>query len=121
MGSRPDLQLKDGAATRSRPASSLARLLVSRISERQRRRTMQQSVITREGLERLSAELERLTTEGRREIAGRLERARATEANREESSDFLAAREEQALLERRIAVLEERLHMAELVEPQLGN
>jgi transcription elongation factor GreA len=82
---------------------------------------MQQSVITREGLERLSAELERLTTEGRREIAGRLQRARVTEANRDESSDFLAAREEQALLERRIAVLEERLHTAELVEPQLGN
>jgi len=82
---------------------------------------MQQSVITREGLERLSAELERLTTHGRREITRRLERARATEANRDESSDFLAAREEQALLERRIAVLQERLHMAELVEPQLGN
>lgn len=42
---------------------------------------MHELVITRDGLERLDAELERLTTEGRREIAERLRSAAASEAN----------------------------------------
>jgi transcription elongation factor GreA len=82
---------------------------------------MKETVITREGLERLSAELERLTTHGRREIALRLERAAATEANRAENADYLGVREDQAMLERRIAVLDERLRSAQVVDPQLGN
>src|SRR5919198_2252659 len=63
---------------------------------------MHETVITRAGLARLSEELERLRTAGRRRIAERLERAAASEANRAESAEFLDAREEQALLERRI-------------------
>jgi transcription elongation factor GreA len=82
---------------------------------------MRETVITRDGLERLSAELERLSTEGRREIAERLRHAAATEANRDENADYLAAAEDQALLERRIATLEARLRSAELVDPQPGN
>jgi transcription elongation factor GreA len=82
---------------------------------------MRETVITRDGLERLSAELARLSSEGRREIAGRLRHAAAGEANRVENADYLALLEAQALLERRIAVLEERLHTAQLVEPQPGN
>ena len=82
---------------------------------------MHETVITRAGLARLSEELERLRTSGRRRIAERLERAAATEANRAESADYLDALDEQALLERRIALLEERLRAARLVEPQLGN
>ena len=81
---------------------------------------MHETVITREGLARLSEELERLRTEGRRRIAKRLEHA-ADEANPAENPDYLHAREEQALLERRIAVLEERLEAARIVEPQPGN
>jgi transcription elongation factor GreA len=77
--------------------------------------------ITREGLERLSADLEQLTTEGRREIAARLEQAAASEANHAEGSDYLGVREDQALLEHRIAVLEERLRSAQVVGPQPGN
>ena len=82
---------------------------------------MHETVITRDGLERLSAELEQLRIEGRRKIAERLMQAAASEANREESADYVAVREDQALLERRISLLEERLRSAQVVEPQLGN
>jgi transcription elongation factor GreA len=82
---------------------------------------MQEMVITRQGLTRLSEELERLTTERRRAVADRLKDAVASEANPAEDPDYLDARAEQALLERRIAVLEERLRSAQLVEPCLGN
>jgi transcription elongation factor GreA len=81
---------------------------------------MDETVITRDGLERLSDELERLTTAGRQGIVEQLKQAAASGANRE-SADYLYAREEQAQLERRIAVLEARLGAARIVEPQLGN
>jgi transcription elongation factor GreA len=79
-----------------------------------------ETVITREGLARLSDELERLKTLERRRITERLEHA-ADEANPAENPDYLHAREDQALLERRIALLEERLRAARVVEPQPGN
>src|SRR5215470_10691251 len=82
---------------------------------------MDDMIITREGLRRLGDELERLRTEGRRSIAERLARAVASEANREENAELLETKEEQALLEQRIAVLEERLRSSLLVEPQPGN
>src|SRR5581483_10168500 len=82
---------------------------------------MHETVITREGLERLSRELERLTGEGRRAITERLRQAAAGEANPAENADYLSVREEQALLERRIALLEERLRSARVVDPQPGN
>ncbi len=80
-----------------------------------------ETVITPEGLERLRQELERLTTEGRREIAYRLRQAVGNEANPAENGDYLDAREDQALLEHRIALLEQQLRSARVVEPQLGN
>lgn len=82
---------------------------------------MKETLITRAGLERVSGELERLKTEGRREMALRLKSAAASEANPAENADYLVAREEQAVLERRIALLEARLRSAEVVDPQLGN
>lgn len=82
---------------------------------------MDETVITREGLDRLNAELERLSGEGRRDIARRLERAALGEANFAENADYHEIRDDQALLERRIAVLEDRVRSAHLVEPQLGN
>jgi transcription elongation factor GreA len=82
---------------------------------------MRATVITREGLERLSAELEQLTTDGRREIADRLRHAASSEANHEENADYLGVREDQALLERRIALLEDRLRSAQVIDPKLGN
>jgi transcription elongation factor GreA len=82
---------------------------------------MEETVVTREGLARLRKELERLTTVERRRIAERLEHAAATESNRAENGDYVDAREQQALLERRIARLDQRLRGARLVEPQPGN
>jgi transcription elongation factor GreA len=82
---------------------------------------MDDTVITPEGLQRLTDELERLTTDGRREMAERLRRAAAGEASAEESADYLGVREDQALLERRIALLEDRVRTARIVEPQPGN
>jgi transcription elongation factor GreA len=82
---------------------------------------MTATVITREGLARLTAELERLMTEGRREIADRLSQAAAKEANQAENAEYLAVRDDQAILERRIALLEERLRSADVVDPQPGN
>lgn len=80
---------------------------------------MEETVITKEGLARLSADLERLRTEGRRRIAARLEHAATTAANVAENSDYVAARDEQALLERRIALLEDRLRGARVAEPAI--
>jgi transcription elongation factor GreA len=82
---------------------------------------MEDTVATREGLARLHEELEHLTTVERRGIAERLRQAAASEANRAENGDYVDAREQQALLERRIALLEERLRSARLVEPKPGN
>jgi transcription elongation factor GreA len=82
---------------------------------------MQETLITQEGLGRLIEELEQLKTEGRRATAARLQHAAGSEANRGENADYLDAREEQALLEQRIAVLEARVRSAEIVEPNLGN
>jgi transcription elongation factor GreA len=62
-----------------------------------------------------------LKTREREAIAHRLGRSAANESNPLECADYLDARVEQALLERRIAVLEERLASALLVEPRLGN
>jgi transcription elongation factor GreA len=82
---------------------------------------MSEFVVTREGLDRLRAELERLTTVERRSIAERLRHAVATESNRAENAHYSDAREQQALLERRIARLQQWLGNARVVEPRLGN
>lgn len=82
---------------------------------------MDETVITRAGLARLNEELERLTGEGRRAIAERLKRAVANETNHAENADYLAVRDDQMLLERRIAQLEERLLSAQITEPDPKN
>lgn len=82
---------------------------------------MNESVITKVGFERLNDELERLKSDGRRFVAERLRQAAASEANLAESTEYLHAREEQAQLERRISVLEQRLRSPRIVEPCLGN
>jgi transcription elongation factor GreA len=82
---------------------------------------MTETAITRAGLERLKEELEELTTAGRDEIAARIRRASRAESNAVESADFQDAREDQALLERRIAILKERIASASVVEPNGRN
>jgi transcription elongation factor GreA len=82
---------------------------------------MMETAITRAGLERLRKELEQLTTAGRDEIAERIRSASRAESNAVESADFQDAREDQALLERRIAILKERIASARVVEPNGRN
>ena len=73
--------------------------------------------ITREGYERLRAELEQLTTVKRREIADWLREAREDGAEPGENPDVGAALEEQVTLERRIDELEAMLAFARIAEP----
>lgn len=82
---------------------------------------METTVITREGLARLAEELDRLTGEGRREIADRLRLAAALEANSLESANCVGVREDQARLEQRIAVLRDRIDVAQVVDPDPDN
>lgn len=82
---------------------------------------MKETLITPAGLLRLSGELDRLKTAGRHEIAERIRHAISTDADATANSDYLAAREEQALLEFRIARLEQRLTAAHVAEPDAAN
>jgi transcription elongation factor GreA len=82
---------------------------------------MKETLITPAGLARLSDELERLKTDGRREITQRIRSAVSTDADVNANTDYLAAREEQAHLEFKIARLEERLAAARVAEPDAGN
>ena len=74
-----------------------------------------QSVITPEGLEKLKEEIEFLSTSKRREVAARIKEAREF-GDIAENSEYDDAKNEQALLEQRIAQLEERLRRASVVD-----
>jgi len=74
-----------------------------------------QSVITKEGLEKLREEIEQLSTEKRREVAARIKEAREF-GDISENAEYDDAKNEQALLEQRIATLEERLRRAEVID-----
>lgn len=82
---------------------------------------MKETLITPAGFARLQEELERLKTSGRQEITERLRHAVSTDADATANSDYLAAREEQALLELKIAQLEQRLDTARIAEPDAAN
>ena len=73
------------------------------------------NAITREGLERLKAELAELETEGRREGAERIRVAREW-GDLKENAEYHDAKKSLALLERRISVLRERLDNAVVVD-----
>ena len=76
---------------------------------------IRQSVITKEGLEKLREEIEQLSTEKRREVAARIKEAREF-GDISENAEYDDAKNEQALLEQRIATLEERLRRAEVID-----
>jgi transcription elongation factor GreA len=82
---------------------------------------MNERLFTAEGLARLTEELDRLRTTGRREVAERLRHAVAAEADPSTNADYNEAREEQARLEARIARLEDRLAAARVVGPDHAN
>ena len=74
-----------------------------------------ESLITPEGLEQLKAELEQLQTVRRREVAERIKQAREF-GDISENSEYDDAKNEQAMLESRIAQIEERLRRAIVVD-----
>ncbi len=82
---------------------------------------MKETMITPGGLARLTGELDRLKASGRDEAARRIREAFARDADPTANTDYLAARDEQALLEARIARLEERLAAAHVAEPDAAN
>jgi len=67
--------------------------------------------LTKEAHDRLKAELDQLTGEGRIEIARKIEEARE-EGDLKENGGYHAAREEQGKMEARIRQLQELLHNA---------
>ena len=72
-------------------------------------------ILTREGYEKLKQEIEFLSTEKRREVADRIRTAREF-GDIAENSEYDDAKNEQALVEHRIALLEERLLSARVIE-----
>jgi transcription elongation factor GreA len=71
-------------------------------------------ILTQEGLDKLQADLEHLTTDRRREVAERIKTAREF-GDISENSEYDDAKNEQAMLESKIAQLEERLRSATVV------
>lgn len=71
-------------------------------------------ILTPEGLDKLKAELEELQTVKRREVAERIKEAREF-GDISENSEYDDAKNEQMMLEQRIAQLEERLRSAQVV------
>ncbi len=74
-------------------------------------------ILTPDGLEKLKAELEVLSTEKRREVAERIKEAREF-GDISENSEYDDAKNEQAMLEARIANVQEKIRMATVIEPQ---
>ena len=72
-------------------------------------------ILTREGLEKLSEELEVLKTEKRREVSARIKEAREF-GDIAENAEFDDAKNEQAQIESRIIQLTERLRAATVVD-----
>ena len=77
---------------------------------------MQKDVLlTPEGLDKLKAEIEHLSTEKRREVAERIKEARDF-GDISENSEYDDAKNEQAMLEARIATLEDKLRSAAVID-----
>jgi transcription elongation factor GreA len=72
-------------------------------------------ILTTEGYEKLKQEIEFLSTDKRREVAERIRHAREF-GDIAENSEYDDAKNEQAMLESRIAQLQEKLRMATVIE-----
>ena len=75
---------------------------------------MKDVILTPEGYEKLKHEIEFLSTEKRREVAERIRQAREF-GDIAENAEYDDAKNEQALLEHRIATLEERMRSARVI------
>ena len=76
---------------------------------------MKEVILTPEGYERLKKEIEELSTTKRREVAERIRIAREF-GDIAENAEYDDAKNEQMLLEHRIATLEERLRDARVID-----
>ena len=74
-----------------------------------------EALITQEGLNKLKSEIDHLSTVKRREVAERIKEAREF-GDIAENSEYDDAKNEQALLEQRIAQLEERLRRSIVID-----
>jgi transcription elongation factor GreA len=77
-------------------------------------RALKEVILTKEGYEKLRKEIEHLSTVKRREVADRIRHAREF-GDIAENSEYDDAKNEQAMLEHRIATLEERLRAARVI------
>jgi transcription elongation factor GreA len=72
-------------------------------------------ILTPEGLQKLKDELDVLSTDRRREVAERIKEAREF-GDITENSEYDDAKNEQAMLESRIAALQEKLRLASVIQ-----
>src|SRR5207302_7931798 len=72
-------------------------------------------ILTPDGLQKPKDELDVLTTDKRREVAERIKEAREF-GDIAENSEYEDAKNEQAMLESRIAQLQEKLRLASVIE-----
>jgi transcription elongation factor GreA len=72
-------------------------------------------ILTPDGLTKLKAELERLQVDKRREVAARIKEAREF-GDISENSEYDDAKNEQAMVEARIAQLEDQLRSASVID-----
>ena len=72
-------------------------------------------ILTQEGLDKLKEELDLLSGERRREVAERIKEAREF-GDISENAEYDEAKNEQAMLESRIAQLEEKLRAARVID-----
>jgi transcription elongation factor GreA len=82
---------------------------------------MHEVLLTPKGLERLQGELERLVTVERPGVTARLKDAVETDGDLAGNGDYLDGKEEQALVEQRIALLTERLAYARVIDAPTNN
>ena len=73
------------------------------------------TVLTPEGLQELKAKIQHLSTDRRREVAARIKEAREF-GDIAENSEYDDAKNEQAMLEKQIADLEEKLRSARVID-----
>ena len=77
---------------------------------------MEKVFLTREGYEKMIAEVQYLKSTKRKEVASQLEIARS-HGDLRENAEYDAAKEAKSHLEGRIAMLEEKLSNAKVVDP----
>ena len=80
----------------------------------------EQIPITKEGLERLKSELDQLVSVRRPEVVKAIALARE-EGDLRENAGYDAARQDQAMIERRIRDIEDRIRRAVVIDPTKAN